>query len=282
MPNLVGMNLQEAEALLKEKNILIDSVIEQSNDTYAKGIVTSQQPNAGIMVKEGVKNTKIIVSTGKAEIEIPDIVNYSSDEARTKLESEGIQSRVIEEASETVPTGYVIRTEPTAGRTVSASKIIDVYVSRGPDVNTFNMPNLVGKTIDYAKTQAENLKFKIGSIKYEESTKTANTVLSQDIEAGETVEEGTEVTLTVSKKNNATQKENKQTVWINLSNKGTPGVPFLVEVEISSINTGTKTIYSKKHTSDDGEISVEVKGFGEIMLKVYIDGVFDSSQTLKL
>ena len=279
MPNLVGMNYQAAEALLKEKNILIDSIIEQANDKYAKGVVTSQQPNAGIMVKEGVKNAKLIISTGKAEIDIPDVTNFSLELAKEALDNKGIMYTVIEEASEEIPVNYVIRTDPAAGRAVSASKIIDVYVSRGPDAKTFTMPNLVGKTLSYAKEQAEQLNFKLTS-KQETSTKTPNTVLKQDIEAGTSVEEGTEVTITVAKKE--TPQENKQTVYINLAGKGTPGIPFLVEVEISGTYTGTKKIYSKTHTSDDGEISVDVSGYGEIMLKVYIDGNLDSQSALKL
>ncbi len=284
MPTLVGMNYQQAEALLKEKNILIESLIEQPSDTYGKGIVTYQSPNAGIMVKEGVKNAKIIVSTGKAEIDIPDVTNLSLDLAKEALENEGITLiRVVEEASDTTPIGYVIKTDPAARRSVSASKIIDIYVSTGPDTKTFVMPNLVGKTLDYAKEQAETLNFKITS-KFETSTKTENTVLSQSVDSGKSIEEGTEVTLTVAKKNIAPsqQSQNKQTVYINLSNKAASGVPFVVKVETSSTYNGTQKIYEGTHTTADGEISVDVYGYGETMLKVYIDGKFDSQQTLKL
>lgn len=279
MPNLVGMNYQEAEALLKEKNILIESRIEQASDKYEKGVVSNQQPNAGIMVKEGVKNAKLIISTGKAEIDIPDVTNYTLEAAKEELDKAGIMYTVIEEASEEIPIDYVIRTDPVAGRAVSASKIIDVYVSRGPDTKTFTMPNLVGKTLEYAKEKADELNFKLTS-KQEVSTKAANTVLKQDVEAGESIEEGTEVTVTVAKKQ--TPQENKQTVYINLSGKGTPGKSFLVEVEISGTYTGTKKIYSSNHTSDDGEISVEVSGYGEVMLRVYIDGKLDNQSALKL
>ncbi len=284
MPNLVGMNYQQAEALLKEKNILIESLIEQPSDTYGKGIVTYQSPNAGIMVKEGVKNAKIIVSTGKAEIDIPDVTNLSLDLAKEALENEGITlTRVVEEANDTTPIGYVIKTDPAAGRSVSASKIIDIYVSMGPNTKTFVMPNLVGKTLDYAKEQAETLNFKITS-KFEASTKTENTVLSQSVDSGKSIEEGTEVTLTVAKKNVAPpqQSQNKQTVYINLSNKAASGVSFVVKVETSSTYNGTQKIYEGTHTTADGEISVDVYGYGETMLKVYIDGKLDSQQALKL
>lgn len=284
MPSLVGMTLQEAEAMLKEKNILIESIIEQPHDTYAKGVVTSQQPNAGIKVKEGVKNAKLIVSTGKAEIDIPDVVNLTLELAKEALDKEGILYTVIEEASDTIPTGCVIRTDPAAKYSVSASKIIDVYVSRGPDAKTFTMPALVGKTLEYAKEQAASLNFKITS-KFETSAKAENTVLSQSVDSGKDVEEGTEVILTVAKKStqsSAPQNQNKQSVYINLTNKATSGVTFLVEVETSSTYNGTQKIYSGYHTIADGEISIDVYGYGETLLKVYIDGKLDSQQTLKL
>jgi len=282
MPNLIGKNLYEAEFLLKEKNILINSIIEQPHDTYAKGIVTQQNYGAGMKVKEGVKIVNLHVSTGKAEINIPDVTNYSLDEAKKKLENEGIPTPyVIEEASETVPIGHVIRTEPAAGRAVSASKVIDLYVSSGPATKTFVMPDLVDKDLSYAKEKASSLNFTIQST-FEASTKTANTVLTQSIKPGETVEEGTTINLTVSKKQESENTGNKQTIYINLTNKGIPGEKFLVEVEVSGTYTGTKKLYKKEHTAEDGEISLDVYGYGEVMLKVYIDGNLDSSQALKL
>ena len=282
MPSIVGKNYQEAQAILEERNILIDSIIEQPHDTYAKGIVTSQQPSAGMKVKEGVKNAKLIISTGKAEINIPDVTNYSLDEAKEKLENEGIPTPyVIEEPNETVPIGYVIRTEPAAGRAISASKVIDLYVSSGPATKTFIMPDLVNKDLSFAKEKASQFNFTIQST-FEASTKTPNTVLNQSIKAGETVEEGTTVNLTVSKKQESENTGNKQTIYINLTNKGIPGEKFLVEVEVSGTYTGTKKLYKKEHTPEDGEISLDVYGYGEVMLKVYIDGNLDSSQALKL
>ena len=283
MPDLVGKNYQEAVAELAEKNIIIESVIEQANDDYAKGTITNQQPNAGIMVKEGVKNAKLWVSTGKSEIEIPDVVSLSLDLAKQKLDEKEITYTVIEEASESIPEGYVIRTDPSAGRSISASKIVDIYVSRGPDVKTTTIPYLVGKTLDYAKAEATRLNFKITS-KFEESTKTENTILEQSVPAGSSIEEGAEVILTVAKKSTQPQQQtqNKQTVYINLTNKGSGDTPFLVEVSTSSTYNGNQKIYSGTHKASDGEISVDVYGYGETMLKVYIDGKLDSQQTLKL
>ena len=132
MPNLVGKTYQEAKEILNEKNIAVESVIEQANDKYSKGVVTHQQPNAGIKVKEGFENAKLWISTGKSEIEIPNIVSLQVDLAKQKLNEKQIFYTVIEEASE-LPVGVVIRTDPAVGSSISTSNIVDIYVSSGLD-----------------------------------------------------------------------------------------------------------------------------------------------------
>lgn len=279
MPQLVGKTAKEAELLLKEKKINY-TPIEQSNDTQPKGRVYSQTPQAGMSVKEGY-TAKIYISTGKLEVILEDLTNRSLEDAKTTLDNDEISYVVIEEASDTVPVGYVTRTNPLGGRSISPSTRVDIYVSRGPDTKTFVMPDLVGKTLTKAKELAEQYDFKLTTT-FEESTKTVNTVLKQSVDKGSTVDVGTTVALVVSKANTA-PVQNKQTIYLNLSNKGVNGSEFLVEVKISGGGyTGKKTLYSKKHTSSDGEISVDIYGKGEAMLEVYIDGALDSSQMLNL
>ncbi len=279
MPDLIGKTSKEAEILLKERKINY-TPIEQANDSQPKGKVYSQTPQAGMSVKEGY-TAKIYISTGKLEVVLDDLTNKSLEEAKTTLDNEEIIYMVIEEASDTVPVGYVTRTNPVGGRSISPSTRVDIYVSRGPDTKTFIMPDLVGKTLTKAKELAEENDFKLTTT-FEESTKAANTVLKQSVDKGSTVEVGTTVALVVSKAKDVAV-QNKQTIYLNLSNKGINGSEFLVEVKISGGGyTGKKTLYSKKHTSADGEIGVDIYGKGEAMLEVYIDGVLDASQMLNL
>lgn len=279
MPNLLGKTAKEAELLLKEKKINY-TPIEQANESQPKGRVYSQTPQAGMSVKEGY-TAKIYISTGKLEVVLEDLTNKSLEEAKTTLDNEEIIYMVMEEASDTVPVGYVTRTNPLGGRAISPSTRVDIYVSRGPDAKTFVMPDLLGKTLTKAKELAEQFDFKL-STTFEESTKAANTVLKQSVDKGSTVEVGTTVALVVSKAK-TTSTQNKQTIYLNLSNQGVNGSEFLVEIKISGGGyTGKKTLYSQKHTSADGEISVDIYGKGEAMLEVYIDGALDSSQILNL
>ena len=285
MPTLVGKTIQEARAILDEQNIEIKSVIEQSNDNYPKGIVAVQIPKPNIKVREGVPNVELIVSTGKAEITVPDVVNYTLEAAKAALDNEELQYIITEEPSDEVPVGYIVRTSPEGYRTVSASSIISVYVSSGPTTKKVTIPNFVGETLDKAKswTEANNIKL---TTKFTSNTSKAdNVVLTQSIVAESSVDEGTELTLTVNRKQIVTPNSNqkKQTIYLNLSNKGIGENEFLVEVTMSGGGVvGKKTIYSKRHTNSDGEISLDIMGLGEAMIEVYIDGRLDSSQAILL
>lgn len=282
MPNLVGRTYQEAEILLKEKNIKIRSVNYKDDDNYKKGYVCEQKPVANINVKADVEIVDLMISNGSSEIEIPDIVNWKKDDAIQKLEDNDLEANIIEDFSEEVPIGYVIKTNPISGRTVSAEAIIDVYVSSGSSIKKVNMPNLVGKTLDEAKKIVEQNNIKIKSTQFKsEEYRADNVVLAQSVDAGNSVEEGTEIILTVNKK--ATVVQNKKTIYLNLSNKGINDQQFLVEVKMSGGGiTGKKTIYSKYHTRADGEISLDIYGVGEAMVEMYIDGSLDSSVAITL
>ena len=132
MPNLVGMSLQEAKDLLEENNILITNVIEKHNDIYDIGIVSQQLPSPGINIKTGVKTVYLTVSIGKAEIRVLNIIFSTLDVEKKTLEDNNINYIVIDEFHEVIPAGYVINTKPFVDELISTDRIIDVYVSAGP------------------------------------------------------------------------------------------------------------------------------------------------------
>lgn len=285
MPNLVGMTIQDARATLQDKKIEIKSVIEQSNEKYAKGIVADQRPKPNIHVKEGVATVELIVSTGKSEITIPNVTNYLLEEAKSILDKEELHYIVTEESSDEIPLGYVVRTSPEGDRIVSASQTVTIYVSSGPSTKKVIIPNFLGETLDKAKAWTEENNIKLTTKFTTNASKAENVVVSQSIDAESSVDVGSELTLTVNRKQNSSQTNNqkKQTIYLNLSNKGVGNSEFLVEVTMSGGGVvGKRTIYSKKHTNDDGEISLDIVGLGEAMIEVYIDGRLDSSQAILL
>lgn len=91
------------------------------------------------------------------DIEVPDVENMSQSEAAAALRAEGLlpNSDVFYIYDEQIAVGNVVKTEPPAGRIVKQDRIIDLYVSKGPEFIV--TPDLVGRTEREAEVILEGL-----------------------------------------------------------------------------------------------------------------------------
>jgi len=287
MPNLIGKTLTEAQVELEELNILVKKINYQESDEVKKNTVIIQYPVANITVRENVKIAELTVSLGKTETIVPNVINYSLEEAKEKLENEQLRYSVAEEANSEVPKGYIVRQNPTENYEVSVGSIIELYVSSGPEEKQVSVPKLVGATESAAKALIKDAGLTYGITTYEtDSTKSNGIVLSQSISHGKLVPEGKVIDIVVNKKENSNPepdepKVSTQKIYLNLKNKGVAGKEFTVRIEMSGGGvTGKQTIYEEKHTREDKELLLDVSGNGLAMLEVYIDGKLDSSQQI--
>jgi serine/threonine-protein kinase len=74
----------------------------------------------------------VVTSISAAPIEIPPVTGSTFDAASTALRGLGLQVRRIDQASNTVPEGQVIETDPPAGTLVLLGFPVKVFVSTGP------------------------------------------------------------------------------------------------------------------------------------------------------
>ncbi|MDO8143779.1 MULTISPECIES: transglycosylase domain-containing protein [unclassified Isoptericola] len=130
--NLVGMNINEATRLLESLGL---SVATQATDDEArKGTVVNVYDTGG-SVQTGSTVT-LWVSTGKVEeqqkVAVPNVVGQSAGSAESQLNRVGLSTAVVEEPSNQVQRGQVIRTEPGAGSEVESGSTVTMVVSSGP------------------------------------------------------------------------------------------------------------------------------------------------------
>ena len=92
-PDVVGMDVDEANGQLAEAGLDVD-VTEQEDDDVPEGEVMEQDPGGGESVGQG-DTVAVTVSEGPAEVDIPDVVGMSVDEAREELEDAGFEVDVI-------------------------------------------------------------------------------------------------------------------------------------------------------------------------------------------
>lgn len=135
---------------------------------------------------------------------VPELVGLSAGEAENQVAEFGWDVSVVEEASEDVARGNVIRTEPAAGAVLGSDEPFQLVVSSGPPPST--LVDLVGSTLDDARASVEErgLVLEVAERVFDERVK-KGIVISWDVpeqpgqqSAGEEVLQGTTVTVVVS------------------------------------------------------------------------------------
>jgi beta-lactam-binding protein with PASTA domain/predicted Ser/Thr protein kinase len=151
VPDVTGENLEEAKRLLTEEGFVIGEVTSEASD-LPKDTVIRTDPPANELLKPGLP-VAIVMSAGPDTQTIPNVEGQSEAAARSLLEGTPFEFvvSVITEASDSVDSGDVIRTEPAVGGELAPGSPITLVVSSG--VQQVSVPPVVGLT----EAQAKNL-----------------------------------------------------------------------------------------------------------------------------
>lgn len=133
----------------------------------------------------------------EAGITVPDVAGQSFEQANAAVIQAGLIPERAEEASDSVPKGSVIRTDPLPGTKVDEGFRVRLYVSTGPA--KVPLPNLAGMDRERAEEVLKSNGLALGSIREEDSpTLPEGVVISTDPAAGESVAPGSRVNLVLS------------------------------------------------------------------------------------
>jgi len=135
--------------------------------------------------------------TAVGTVEVPDVAGIAAEDAYQTLQSLNLKFRTLQETSDEVDVGFVIRTDPPAGTDVETSSFVDVIVSAGEE--QLGVPNVIGENVDVAASRIETQGFVVGVREYIETEDyDENIVISQTPDGGSTASPGTAVDLIVS------------------------------------------------------------------------------------
>lgn len=169
------------------------------------GEVLRQTPAAGMTVKKG-KTVSLTVNGEAEQVVVEDVKGYKQQDAYDALKALNLSPKIQAVADDDTAVGYVVKTDPAAGSTVSTGTAVTIYVSSGPSTESAVIPNIVGYQYSTAKEQLEAAGFVVTAEYDDESDKDENTVLSVSPNEGEKAKKGSVVTVTVSSGKGA-QKE---------------------------------------------------------------------------
>ncbi|MDI6601399.1 MAG: Stk1 family PASTA domain-containing Ser/Thr kinase [Thermoanaerobacteraceae bacterium] len=261
VPSIVGMNIEEAERLLKQQGLSIE-VIGEDYSSEPAGVILSQDPESPIKVKQNYK-VKVRISKGIELTKVPLVENMSVDEAVSTLEDAGLKPNIIPTYDDIIPENQVISQNPAANEEIESGSQVNLYVSKGKEKIT--MINIVGKTLDDAeKLLAEN-GIALGNITEQENAGPENIVLSQSINPGDQVEKGKTVDLVISKKPTTPVLKN-----ITVPLPDIPGEMKVVVIKRDAL--GETTVYSGMNTYQDSPLNIlNVPMKGHVVIEVYIN-----------
>ena len=161
------------------------------------GEVLRQTPAAGMTVKKG-KTVSLTVNGEAEQVVVEDVKGYKQQDAYDALKALNLSPKIQAVADDDTAVGYVVKTDPAAGSTVSTGTTVTIYVSSGPSTESAVIPNIVGYQYSAAKEELEAAGFVVTAEYDDESDKDENTVLSVSPNEGETAKKGSVVTVTVS------------------------------------------------------------------------------------
>jgi beta-lactam-binding protein with PASTA domain/tRNA A-37 threonylcarbamoyl transferase component Bud32 len=132
-------------------------------------------------------------------VAVPVLIGLTETNAIAQLDRVGLEAEVEQGASTEFRQGIVAEQRPDAGTRVQRGDTVTILVSTGPP--TTEVPDVVGMAYDEAVEALDdaNLEWRRRDVF---SRKPENQVVAQNPEAGAEVEEGTRVTLNVSKGRN--------------------------------------------------------------------------------
>jgi serine/threonine-protein kinase len=199
MGKIDDLTLEEAVSLLKllSPDFKI-TYSEEYNEKVDKGVVFGQEYPAGSQVNK-YSEIKFKVSSGGEEFELEDVTGKGKNAAIKLLKGYKLNTTVLEEYSDEIPEGDVVRTEPEAGSFVSKDADIMVYVSLGPEIKTVSVPSLLGMTKKEAKNALSESFLILGTASEDYSDAYGKGLIcGQSIAAGEVVGKDTVINFTVS------------------------------------------------------------------------------------
>ena len=198
VPTLIGRNY---DTLQIDDDFILAAPQYEYDEMYEKGQIIRQEPAPGDKVASGT-TINITISLGQMpQVKtMENLVGQERSTAENFLTGQGLLFLCTEEASDTVAAGLVTRTEPAEGEELTDGQTVKLYISTGPTIQEIQMPDVVKRNIDTAKTlldmQGLDLKFET---KGEDSLEVdEGCVIRTEPAAGKLVKTGDTVILYVS------------------------------------------------------------------------------------
>ena len=168
VPLVTGQNVIAAKKLLEDKGF--DVVIQDSIyiDSIAKQAVIRQSPEADATVKSGRTIYLTINRTIPPQVEMPNLAGFSIKSAEMYLQSLGLKLGDVTYKPDIARNSVLeqlFNDEPIKpGTKIPIGTVISFVLGSGVGGGEINVPNLIGMTLEEARTYLTTMNISVGSI----------------------------------------------------------------------------------------------------------------------
>ncbi|BAD40338.1 Stk1 family PASTA domain-containing Ser/Thr kinase [Symbiobacterium thermophilum] len=179
LPDVVGMNLDQARARLKSERFGVGEIKEQISNRPA-GEVIAQAPPARTPLKVGSTVT-LTVSLGP--LKVPDVAGMALDDARKAITDAGLVPGSVTERPDAQPAGTVLATVPAEGSQVEPGQRVDLVVSSGPEL----LGTEFSKELIVPGPSTQKVRFQVVLIDQIDGAEEPRVLVDEELEGGQRV-----------------------------------------------------------------------------------------------
>lgn len=178
VPNLIGMQTEDAINLIEENDfeyVIVDTLFDNK---YDKGAVVEQNPEAESLVKEGRKIYIKVNSKQDELISMPQLTGFTLRQVTAMMETYGLvigNLRYVPDIAVNVVIKQLYKgrdIEP--GEKIKKGSSIDLILGLGISDKITTVPSLIGLTYKEASNTLLDLFLNTGAVNYDNTVKTKN------------------------------------------------------------------------------------------------------------
>jgi eukaryotic-like serine/threonine-protein kinase len=148
VPDVTGLQFNEAKAQLEEKGFEVERKNEESD--RKPGVVTSQDPDSGKLEKGSTVTLTVAKEAEKSVV--PTVAGRSCDDAKAQMEANDLVGTCTDvETDDNNLVGKVIATNPEAGTELNPGDTVTIQIGKKAEEKKAKVPNVVGQTVGQAK-----------------------------------------------------------------------------------------------------------------------------------
>ncbi|HEX2104363.1 MAG TPA: Stk1 family PASTA domain-containing Ser/Thr kinase [Solirubrobacteraceae bacterium] len=203
VPSVEGLTRRSARARLRRAGFEIEERRE-SSDTVPDGRAIRTSPPDGSTLEKG-RTVTLLLSTGKEQVEVPDVTGQTFEEASSALENRGFQVARNDQVTDDEDPGTVLKQSPGGGQRIDKGSTITLAVAKEPQ--EAEVTDVTGETQRDAVQTLSQDGFEIDIQEQPVESQEGDGVVIEQDPAGGRARRGSTVTLVVGRFDPAAQPQ---------------------------------------------------------------------------